>query len=77
MARQLDTLPRREVKENLPARFLNLFLDEQNLLLEADAERMFLGMRAEFVQFVLQFDDGLFEVEPVFHALEILAVLDG
>ena len=30
---------------------------------------MFFRMRAEFVEFILQFDNGLFEVEPMFHTL--------
>ena len=68
MARELDALPRREVQENLPARFLNLLLDGLDFLAEADAERMFLRMGAEVFELGLQFEDGLFEVEPVFHA---------
>ena len=73
MARELDALPGGEVQENLPAGFLQFFFDELDFLLEADAQRMFLRMRAEFIQLVLQFDDRLFEIELMFHALEILS----
>jgi len=67
MARELDTLPGSKIQENLPARFLNLLLDNLDFLLKADAKRMFLRMRAEVFELGLQFEDGLFEVEPVFH----------
>ena len=68
MARKLDALPGVEVRENVPPGFLQFFFDELDFLLEADAERMFFRMLAEFVQLVLQFDDRLLEIELMFHA---------
>ena len=75
MARQLDALPGGEVGENLPAGFLQLFFDELDFLLEADAQRMLFRMFAEFVQLALQFDDRLLEIELMFHASGSLNVL--
>ena len=68
MAGKLNPLPRCEVQENLPARFLDLFLNDEGFLIKTDAERVFLRMGAEFIELVLQFNNWLFEVEPVFHA---------
>jgi hypothetical protein len=72
MARQLHALPGIEVQENLPAGLLDFLLDDLDFLLEADAERMFLRMRPQVFQLVLQFGDRLFEIELMLHALEIL-----
>jgi hypothetical protein len=68
MSRELDALPRGEVQENLPPGFLQLAFDDLDFFLEADAERMFFRMLAEFVQLVLQFSDRLFEIKLMFHA---------
>ena len=72
MARELHALPRSQVQKNLPARFLKFFLDELNFLLETDPQRMFLRMRPEIVQLVLQFGDRLFKIELMLHAWGIL-----
>ncbi len=75
MPRKLDALPGGEIQENLPARLLQLFLDQLDFLLKADAQRMLLRMRPEFIQLVLQFGDRLFEIELMLHAPGILAFL--
>ena len=74
MPRQLHALPGVEVGENLPAGFLQLFFDELDFLLEADAQRMFFRVFAEFVELGLQFDDRFLEIELMFHASGMLAV---
>jgi hypothetical protein len=74
MARELDALPRRKIQKNLPSGFFQLAFDKLDFFLETDAERMFFGMLAEFVQLGLQFDDGLLEIELMFHALGRLIV---
>jgi hypothetical protein len=63
-----DTLPRSEIGKNLPARFIQPFLEKLDFLLEADVHRMRFRMFAEFIQLVLQFDNRLLEIELVFHA---------
>jgi hypothetical protein len=70
MPRELHALPGGEVQENLPPGFLQFFFDELDFLLEADAERMFFRVLAQFVQLGLQFDDGLLEIKLMFHASE-------
>ena len=77
MAGELDALPRREVQKNLSPRLLDFLLDDEDFLFKADAQRVFLRVGAEFIELILQFDNGLFEVEPVFHALGILVALGG
>ena len=72
MARELDALPGVEIQENLPARLLDLLFDDQDFILETDAEGMFLRVRPEFFQLVLQFGDRLFKIELMLDALEIL-----
>ena len=74
MARELDALPGGEVQENLTPGFFQFFFDDLDFLLKTDAERMFFRMLAEFVQFGLQFDDWLLEIELMFHALESLII---
>ena len=68
MPRKLDALPGVEVQENLPAGLLQFFFDELDFLLETDAQRMFFRVLSEFVELVLQFDDGLLEIKLMFHA---------
>jgi len=74
MPRELHTLPGGEVQENLAAGFFQFFFDELDFFVEADAERMFFRVLAEFVQLGLQFDDGLLEIKLMFHAFGILTV---
>jgi hypothetical protein len=40
MARELDALPRRKMREDMPARLLKFFLDELDFIFKADAERV-------------------------------------
>ena len=68
MARELDALPGGEVGEDVPPGFRQFFLDELDFLLEADAERVFFRVLAQFIQLGLQFDDRLLEIELMFHA---------
>ena len=72
MARKLDALPGGEVGEDVPPGFRQFFLDELDFLLEADAERMLFRVSAQVIQFFLQFDDRLLEIELMFHAWEKL-----
>ena len=68
MARELDALPGGEVRKNVPPGFRQLFFNELDFLFEADAERVFFRVFAQFIQLGLQFDDRLLEIELMFHA---------
>ena len=70
MARELDALPGVQVQKNLPARLFDFPFDDLDFLLEADAERMFLRMRPQFFELVLQFGDRLFKIELMLHAVD-------
>jgi len=70
VAGQLDALPRRQIQKNLPPGLFDFLFDDLDLFLKTNAQRMFLRVIAEFIQLVLQFRDGFFEVELVLHAWE-------
>ena len=69
MPRQHDALPGREVEVNLPARFLQLLLHQADFLLQVDAQVVLLGVLPELIELALQLDDGLLEVQLMFHAV--------
>ena len=75
MPRELDALPGVEIGKDVPPGFRQLFFDELDFLLEADAERMFFRVFAQFIQLVLQFDDRLLEIELMFHAWRMLNLM--
>jgi hypothetical protein len=67
MPRQLDTLPRRQVgKDPLPF-LLDLLFDLADLLIEVDPQRMGVTVPLQFLQLPLEFNDGLLEIEIMFH----------
>jgi hypothetical protein len=67
MPGELDALPGREIRENLPARFRDLFLDQPDLFIKAHIQRVRLAMLLQLIQLGLQLDDGLLEIKLMFH----------
>ena len=51
----------------MPPGFRQLFLDELDFLLEADAQGMLVRVLTEFLQLALQFDNRFLEIELMFH----------
>src|SRR5690242_21657460 len=66
-----------EVRENLPAGFLQLLFDQLDFLLETDAQRMLFRVFPKVVELALQFDNRFFEIELMFHVSERYPFLAG
>ena len=67
MPGNLDPVPRAEVGEDLAFGFLQLLLDQSDLLPETDVERVGLGVLLQLRKLVLQLRNRLFDVELMFH----------
>ena len=67
MTGDLDSVPGAQVGKDLASGFLDLLFDQGNLFLETDAQGMSFRVLSELLEFVLQFNDRLFEIEMMFH----------
>ena len=72
VAGELHALPGSEIVKNLAPGFLDFLFDELELFLNTDAEGMFFRVLPEVIQLGLQFEDGLFKIELMFHTAGIL-----
>ena len=72
VAGELDALPGGEIVKNLAPGLLDFLFNHLELFFHADAEGMFFRVLPEVIQLGLQFEDGLFKIELVFHTAGIL-----
>ena len=67
MTGYLNSVPGIEVRENLPFGLLQLALNLGDFRMNIEAKRIGVGVLLQLIQLCLQFGDGLFEVELMFH----------